>query len=342
MGSDTVKNSEKILNICSYRPHGFESAVIQPCPEKTRVVQETLQAPFKNPPVSGLGNLDRLPPELMLMVLYCLDLHSYFKFRQVNRSARVLSTSLREYKLVSKYALESLRNLFRTRLGHAFTIVDLHRTLISPGCKLCGGFGGFVFLFTLVRCCPACIQNSPKLRVIHMSALAKLARRSPNRLSRLLEVILWPVPGLYSMSGGPAIRPKRLLAEEQTVATLKSLGLLSHDSIEAIARHNGYKNQRFMAVTVLPWYDMDNAKIERGVSCKGCRFYPGFLRYPTQKDREDQDRIFSTRDFLSHFNHCAKARKIWTKFLYEVDSSPFIYRGRRMKKHRLLSGARKE
>ncbi|OTB18908.1 hypothetical protein K445DRAFT_19515 [Daldinia sp. EC12] len=342
MESGIVEDEGRILRVCSHRLRDFEPAVIQSCPEKTRVVQESLQTPFETPPVSGIGNLDRLPPELMLMVLYCLDLRSYFKFRQVNRSARVLLSSLREYKLVSKYGLECLRNLFRTRLGHAFTTVDLYRTLISPGCKLCGGFGGFVFLFTLVRCCPACIQNSPKLRVIHMSALAKLARRSPKRLSRLLEVILWPVPGLYSLSESPAIRPKRLLAEEQAVATLKSLGLLSHDSIEAIARHHEYTNQRFMAATVLPWYDVDNAKIELGISCKGCWPNPGIWRYQTQKGREDQERIFSKRDFLSHFNHCAKARRLWTKSLYDVDSNPFIYRGRRMKKPRRLSGAWKE
>ncbi|KAH6706218.1 hypothetical protein BKA61DRAFT_616074 [Leptodontidium sp. MPI-SDFR-AT-0119] len=51
--------------------------------------QASLQAAFETLPTAELGTLDRLPAELMSMVLRRLDIRSFFHFRQVNQRARV-------------------------------------------------------------------------------------------------------------------------------------------------------------------------------------------------------------------------------------------------------------
>ncbi|OTA54215.1 hypothetical protein K449DRAFT_202599 [Hypoxylon sp. EC38] len=140
----------------------------------------------------------------MSMMLRNLDILSYFRFRQVNRRARVLSTALWEYGLVAKHGLEGLRGLLRAKLAHNFTIMDLYRPLITFSCEFCSAFGGFLFLLTATRCCFACIQTSSKMRVLCTSAFAKFAGISVGRLRRLLRLKLRTVPGLYSLMDTPA------------------------------------------------------------------------------------------------------------------------------------------
>ncbi|KUI57672.1 hypothetical protein VP1G_04950 [Cytospora mali] len=98
-------------------------------------VQASLQTAFETLSTAELGILDHLPAELMSTVLRKLDIRSFFRFRQVNRRARVLSTELWEYKLVSKHGLEGLRGVLRAELSHCFTIDDLYRALITDKCS---------------------------------------------------------------------------------------------------------------------------------------------------------------------------------------------------------------
>lgn len=194
--------------------------------------------------------------------------------------------------------------------AHSFTIKDLYRPLTTCNCVLCGAFGGFLFLLTVTRCCFACIRTAPELRVLCMSTFAKLAHISTSWLHRLLlKQTLRTVPGLYSMEERRVRRPKDLIAEEQAIATLSSLGLLPQDSVQALARRSDEVNQHFMASTAFPWYDLDSATIEHGVSCKGCQ-----VRVETlDGDIEDRDRVFSTTGFLAHVTHCVEAQGLWAE-----------------------------
>ncbi|KAG4444330.1 hypothetical protein IFR05_000204 [Cadophora sp. M221] len=149
-----------------------------------RSAQASLQEAFEKLPTAELGTLDRLPAKLMSMVLRSLDIRSFFYFRQVNRRARVLSTGLREYELVSKHGFEGLRGLLRAELAHCFTIDDLYRPLVTDKCSTCGAFGGLLFLFTAERCCFDCLQSSAHYRDLPPSAFAKLAHNYISELTR--------------------------------------------------------------------------------------------------------------------------------------------------------------
>lgn len=197
-----------------------------------QTVQASLQAPFETIPTSEFGILHELPPELMSIVLRGLDLCSFFKFRQVNRQARAISTNLWEYQLVSRYGLEGLRGLLRAGLAQYFTIDDLYRPLVTDGCSICGAFGGHLFLFTAERCCLGCLQSSAHYRVLTISTFAKLARIYPNRLSRLPKLCLRTVPGIYNMLQTPARRPRHLVFQKKATQTLLATKAIDEDAIK--------------------------------------------------------------------------------------------------------------
>lgn len=309
MASDTDKDPDTILRVCSYHRRDFDLVLVRSLPHEMQAVQTSLQAPFKTPPASGLSILDQLPIELIPIILHSLDLLSYFRFRQVNRRARVLSTALREYELVAKHGLEGLRGLLRSNMATRFTVMDLYCPLTTSSCILCGEFGGFLFLLTATRCCFACIRTSPLLRVLCTSSLAKLARISTSQLQGLLGPTLRTVPGLYSMEERPATRPKYLTTDEEAISMLRSLGVLDRGVTHALARLGREENQRFMASTAFPWYDPETAEVERGVSCKGCQ-----IRVENwDGNYEDRDLVFSAAGFLNHLKHCAQAQNLWAE-----------------------------
>ncbi|KAI1111952.1 hypothetical protein F5Y14DRAFT_287443 [Nemania sp. NC0429] len=301
------KYSNTILQVCSYHRRDFDLVVIRSRPQEMQPIQASLQSAFTTTPTADLGILGRLPVELMLLTLLEFDIRSFFHFRQVNRQARIISTSLWEYNLVSKHGLEGLRGLLRAELAPYFTMCDLYRSLITDKCSACGAFGGYLFLFTAERCCFDCLQYSNRYRVIAPSAFAKLAKMSPGRLLRLSSQRLKTVPGIYNLKKTPARRPKHLLFEDKTTQKLLSVGAIGEDAARELRGRRGQENQRFMVATAYPYYSLEDARLEPGVSCKGCQ--AGHHRL----DRSfiTAEPVFTTRDFLSHFSQCVEAQKFW-------------------------------
>ncbi len=97
-----------------------------------QLVQASLRSAFESLPAANLGILGCLPVELMLLALQEVEMRSVFHFHQVNRQARIISTSLCEYNLVSKHGLEGLGGLLHAELApsnplkHPFDKLALH------------------------------------------------------------------------------------------------------------------------------------------------------------------------------------------------------------------------
>ncbi|KAI1129968.1 hypothetical protein F5Y10DRAFT_290402 [Nemania abortiva] len=318
---DIEQHADTILQVCSYHRLDFDLVVIRTRPHEMQPVQSSLQSAFETLPTAGLGILDRLPMELMWLTLHEFDILSLFRFRQVNRQARIISAGLREYNLVSRYGLEGLRGLLRARLASHFTIRDLYKPLITDKCSTCGEFGGHLFLPTVERCCFHCLLNLPFYRVFALSTFAKLVKMSPGRLDRLLGQKLRTVPGIYNMLEAPSRRPKHLIAMDKAIETLVAIKAIGQDAICRLIISREQGNKRFMAATAYPYYNLKDAKLERGVSCKGCqircqRRYGGFLL---------EEPFFTARGFLSHFSQCIEAQQHWTaseKGTRPVDEPP--------------------
>lgn len=329
MASDAGKHQDAILRVCSYHRHDFAITLIRTRPHEMEVVQASLQAAFKTLPASEPSILDRLPLEIAGMVLHNLDILSYFRFRQVNHQARILSTQLREYELVAKHGLEGLRSLLRTNLAHAFTIVDLYQALISPICNFCRGFGTFLFLPTVQRCCFDCIGEAPDLRVLSPTVVEKKAEVvDTDQLHRLLGLKLRTVPGLYNIEESPheIKRPQYLVTKKKAMEALTSLGVLYLDvKFDWRGRPDSVDHQP-MAITAFPWYNLGGSSAEHGINCKGCQ-----VRYETgEVGRRDLDRVYSTTGFIEHFTHCTEAQKIWADSLdgtMPVEDTEFVLHG---------------
>lgn len=313
-----------ILRVCSYHRRDFDLVLVRSRPDEMLPVKGSLHKAFTTTPTSSLRNLDRLPTELMSMILRSLDLDSFFHFRQVSRRARVLSTDLWEYQLVAKHGLEGLRGLLRAGIGCKFTIADLYTPLVTGNCVLCGDFGGFLFLLTATRCCFACIKAAPELRVIAASTFARLTRTSQARLQMLLGPPLRTVPGLYSMDERRPRRPKFLLPIEESLQELLYmslsstswpsylfLGALHPKSQDQLYQYTELVERVFMASTAYPWYDRKTGEVDAGVSCKGCQIRVEKIERNIHEACQDRDRVFSASGFQRHFQSCVEAQNFW-------------------------------
>ncbi|KAI1828314.1 hypothetical protein F4861DRAFT_177862 [Xylaria intraflava] len=305
--ADVEQHADTIIQVCSYHRRDFDLVVIRSRPHKMQQVQASLESAFETSPTADLGILGRLPPELMWLTLHELDIRSFFRFRQVNRQARIIATGLREYSLVSRYGLEGLRGLLRAELAPYFTISDLYRPLVTDKCVTCGAFGGHLFLFTVERCCFNCLLSSTHYRVLAVSFFAKFARLSLPRLIRLTGPVLRTVPGIYNMLERPARRPKYIIFGSQAVQTLLASEVIHERTAHRLRTRWTPRDYRFMTATAYPYYSVKDAKLERGVSCKGCQ-----IQNPSPHDVViTYDRVFSTRGFLSHFLECEEAQRLW-------------------------------
>ncbi|KAI0541721.1 hypothetical protein GGR58DRAFT_528802 [Xylaria digitata] len=292
--ADVEQYANEILQVCSYHRRDFDLVVIRSRPHEMQPVQASLQSAFEKLPTANLGILGRLPLELMSLTLRELDIRSFFHFRQ-------------EYNLVSRHGLEGLRGLLRAELAPYFTISDLYQSPITEKCSTCGSFGGHLFLFTVERCCFDCLLSSAHFRVLAPLTFAKLANISPSRLDRLPGQKLRTVSGIYSMLERPARRPKYLIFEDKATQMLLAIRAIREDAVLKLGGRREQEDQRFMAATAYPYYNLEDAKLEPSVSYKGCqihhqRLYDVFLT---------RDPVFSTQGFLSHFSQCVEAQQHW-------------------------------
>lgn len=307
--ADVEQHAEAILRVCSFRRPAFEHVVVNSNPQGLEPSPVSLQSSFDTLPAAELGMLGRLPVELLSVVLRKADIQSFFRFRQVNRRARILSTELSEYKLVSKYGLEGLQALLRAELACCFTIGHLYRILVTDRCSTCGGFGGLLFLFTAERCCFLCLLTSNHYRILPRYALAKLAHISEDRLDDLSIPSLRTVPGFYFNYKKNTRRPEHLLQEETATQTLLAIGAISEDTMRDLRRRREQRDQRLMTATAFPCYSLENGALERGVCCRGCQ-----LRLEPPTDEPDaRDTLFSMQGYLSHFKQCEEAQRLWAQ-----------------------------
>lgn len=309
-------DKEAIVRICSYHRDDFSRLVVHSSPEEMEAVQYSLRVAFSTPPMASLGILEQLPDELIAMIIPQLDIHSYFRFRQLNRRARLVSAEyLKEYTIIAAHGLEGLRGLLRGNLDHRFTIIDLYRTLITRDCLLCGGFGGFLYIPSNTRCCFRCINQAEELSLLSTTMFYKCAGvRASEAKPYLLASTLRTVPGHYARMTKPAKRNKYLISVEAALEALAAHEVVCRPNFPPVtySRDDPSVERRRMACTALPWYDPLTAEIERGVNCKGClrRDNGGMMR---AIERAKKERSFSREGFLDHFDNCWRAKDVWNE-----------------------------
>ncbi|KFA79890.1 hypothetical protein S40288_03759 [Stachybotrys chartarum IBT 40288] len=274
--------------------------LMRPPSKDKRTSQLLLHTVFDASPAAGLGVLDRLPAELLYMIIFMLDLCSLFHFRQVNRQTRVLLSEVRQYQLTAQHGSEALQRLLCSGLARGFTIEDLYEPLVSNKCFACGGYGHCLFLFTLEKCCYTCLRFAERYRVVALTAFASCAHISPRRLLRIPGLSFRTPPSWCS--GRRKRSPVTLMPCEKAMRTLLELGAIGKDAVISLGNNTTSRtmlNQlhyRCISATSYPNYNLEKAKVEVDITyCIVCH--------------NIQDPFYSQQEYLSHFAECEAAQR---------------------------------
>ncbi|KAJ6097668.1 hypothetical protein N7499_002042 [Penicillium canescens] len=150
-------------------------------------------------PRYGLGALDKLPLEIIHLALIQLDMRSLADFRHVNKSARLVTDSIPQYKRILVHAPASIQGCLNIETARFFSCQDLYEKLSTAECDSCGDFGGYLYLVTCRRVCLLCFtQEADYLPLSRNDAIRKFGLGSKDLacLPRMKSL-----PGHYSPRG---------------------------------------------------------------------------------------------------------------------------------------------
>lgn len=140
------EQTEAIVRTTAFHRRDYCLSVIWFSPREHVDIRPSIATPFQRTSNVGVGSLDRLPLELLFDTLYRLDMHSPFRFRQINLRSRQMVDSLNQYQRVVSHGLNLFCALLRTRLAIDISLLDFYNALCTKACNLCGEFGGFISL----------------------------------------------------------------------------------------------------------------------------------------------------------------------------------------------------
>lgn len=302
---------EELIARLSYQPHHILNGMISISkPAKRSAIQ-------RDPSSSSLGLLDRIPLELLHLILVMLDFQSLLHVSRVSLLGQVVVQPLPAYRDLMEHAPHTLAALGRTGLLGLHPATVLHATLLSEICVSCGGYGAFLFLPTCERCCYECLRMNQSLWVIPTALAGKCFYLTPHQLKEI--PVMRSIPGIYSV-GHRISRQRRLRLT--SVKAAKELGIKVHGSMANIAKtFNASRarkitfqwlqnaplqplgqdpstlptkehtpNDDFCGMASIPFPSlMPNKELETGLWCRGCeqtfeRYGLGHLAYNAVSD----------------------------------------------------------
>ena len=114
-----------------------------------------------------LGQLDLLPLEFLHAILQVGNLEFIRTFKLLNRYARTIVNSCREYRLTVATAPNVLRGIHKFGAASLFTVLDVLNALYSQSCSFCGGPAAILILISSCsRCCYQCIRKESTLQAV--------------------------------------------------------------------------------------------------------------------------------------------------------------------------------
>ncbi|KAK3897800.1 hypothetical protein C8A05DRAFT_38625 [Staphylotrichum tortipilum] len=292
-------DTSTLLSLTSYSrlSHPLPSVTIHPSQHET--IRPSLLHTLGQSQTYALGNLSRLPFEIVSMIALELDVSSAFRLSHVNRTARELLSSVREFRHLRKHAVEAMCVLLRTGAAGYVSVSALYNTLTTRDCGLCGAFGGFLFLPNATRCCLTCVASAPETRVGYLSRVADASGITTRELKKSRRMPL--------VNTLPDSR-RCLVAAEHAVEVIKASGVEEEEAKAAVARWPDSLTLRFQAATSLPYLDRWSGEAEAGLSCKGCQL--AFEGDFSDHHLELRDRFYSREGFVEHVGECSAAGKL--------------------------------
>ncbi len=295
--STTLTPTDLTLTSYTRTSHPLPSITLHP--HTHTPIRQSLLAPLAQSPTYALGTLTRLPFEIVSMIALELDVTSAFRLSHVNRTARELLASVREFRHIRENAVEAMCVLLRTGAGSHIPVAGLYKVLTTRDCAFCGAFGGFLFLPAAARCCLTCVASARETRVGYLSRVADATGLTTRELKKAGRL---PVVNTLPDSR------RCLVAAGQAVEVMKESGMREEEAEKAVARWPDSLTLRFQAATSLPYLDRWSGEVEQGLSCKGCQL--AFEGDFSDRHLEMRDRMYSREGFAQHVGECSAAGKL--------------------------------
>lgn len=285
-------------------------------------------------PAFDLGDLDKLPLELLSKALVQIDLRSLTDLRRVNQRAMEVVDSIMQYQVIVAHAPNSLRGILAIGTGQWITCQKLYDQLCIADCDHCGAFGGYLYLVTCKRVCFFCFSQVPDYLPLPPSdALQRfgLDRRIPKSVPRFRSI-----PGCYTREETD-IRTRLTLVDS---ACARQAGIALHGSVSAMEQHatdvasmrrlayaakrmlkaegaliptphrpppaKAYDGRetnprRFLAIVRAPWLDLRTRSLEWGFHCLSCLYMDDPWQWTAK---------FTAETFHGHFEECGKKMEV--------------------------------
>lgn len=295
----------------------FDAAVSDP-------VRQSLRTPFPRPSKTSLG-LMNFPVEILCDIVRRLDLHALLKFRQVNQRAREIVSAVVEYRRVMEHALDAVLAFHRVGMASHVELMNLYALLCTDACSFCGEIGHFVFMPTQQRCCIACLEREDSFHTIQLTeceyntlkgyqngsfSIVRTVRQVYHPHDKTFSEKRYRLASLWALPLGVE-RPKT--ADEPIIRSY----------YKEPEKQGFHYSCRFACTTDLPVLEIrgKEARIQKGVSCKGCDLNSladdwahrddGFWQLGACGRARPDLRPYSSRVFMQHFKWCATAQEIW-------------------------------
>ncbi|KAK2616686.1 hypothetical protein QQS21_000298 [Conoideocrella luteorostrata] len=180
---------------------------------------------------SSLGQLDKLPTEILFLTFNLLDFRSLSRVLRLSLRGKSIIETLPVYQLIMRHAPALLSALGQTRLIGLHSSQLILHTLRSDQCVSCFEFGGFIFLPTCERICFTCLHENIAFWMISRPVAKKCFCLTEKQLKAV--PIMHSIPGSYSVGTPPASRSRvyRLVSVKQA----KQMAIELHGSPEQVA-----------------------------------------------------------------------------------------------------------
>ncbi|KAF2429750.1 hypothetical protein EJ08DRAFT_266982 [Tothia fuscella] len=329
---------ETLLHL-SYWPRYILNSVIS---LESESIDPASKRPGNDHP-SSLGNLDRLPLELLLEAFTYLDFQSVSRLSRVSMRSYFILASLTAYRDLTSSTRHVFSVLKNAGILGLHSIGTLHDVLFTGKCASCGAFGAFLLLLSAERCCFVCLTINQSLWVFSLPVATQSFGLTKQQLSVL--PFMWSIPGKYGLSyTGSRQKSVRLVS----VKAVEKLAIKLYGSEE---KHNAkcplipfdivpYKLEKwrwyrlatllplaqnplmvndrairpkddFFGMGVTPFPSLLNGCVEEGLWCRGCELT--LEKYDLRSLRPDVlaslvPQGCDVRSFLERMQHKARTR----------------------------------
>ncbi|KAJ2993238.1 hypothetical protein NUW58_g1900 [Xylaria curta] len=298
--------ADAIVWATTYRREDYRFSMIWFPPCEHDSIRSSIATPFRHVSDMGLGSLERLPLELLHIVIFSLDIYTLFKFRQANLRSRQIVDSLTEYQTVASHGLNLLCALLRARLPTDTTLSDIHCALCTKACAFCGEFAGFISLLIWKRCCIKCIRNVSETQVRTLATIRSQFDFTQAQLDQLRSFRTLP------RACSTKLRT-RVVSGHQAI--LVSGWQPSAIIVQALRGNwGGSIRFNFMGSCALPYLDRQTGDVEYALSCAGCQLAVEKGIIGSSADEwafEVRVKVYTKSGFLEHFRWCKQAQLLW-------------------------------